>query len=179
MINFWNTGVIAAQLSRGEIGERDGLLYFVANSVLWTVNLYYGVMVGAKYDWLLFYELLVVLTITIFGLLKCFEANGGAEGNQFVLRATCLSFPLGIKVSLLSVASGWGIYYIFPRVVDPMSFRDPTRLYLLLMFLLAAGLTAFFYWRLWLHLAAVRQQAPNPQLNRTRADNGARRLAAR
>lgn len=171
MIHFWNTGAIVVRLSRGEIGEGEALHYLMANSVLWTVNLYYGVLVGAKYDWLLFYELMVVVAITIFGLLKCFEANGGSEGNQFVLRATCLSFPLGIKLSLLSVACGWGIYYIFPTVVDSMSFRDPTRVYHLLTFLLATGLAAFFYWRLWLHLSAIRQQAPNPQLNLTRAED--------
>jgi hypothetical protein len=174
MVHFWNTGAIAAKLGRGEIGERDAFLYFVANSVLWTVNLYYGVLVGARYGWLLFYELLVVLAITVFGLCKGFEANGGSDGSHFVLRATCLSLPLGIKVSLLSFASGWGIYYIFPTVVDPMSFRDPTRVYQLFAFLLAAGITGFFYWRLWLHLSFVRQYASNPQLSGRRGgDAGA------
>ena len=171
MITFWKTGALAEKLKRGEIGERDAFQYLLAGSVLWTVTLYYSVTVGARYGWLLFYELIVVLTITIFGLLKCFEANGGSGGIQFVLRATCLSFPIGIKVNVLSEVVGRATYYFFPVVVDATSFRDPTRVYNLFMFLLAAGWAIVFYWRLWVHLSAITHTTPNAPLNRTRADD--------
>ena len=42
-------------------------------------------------------ELVIVLLITVLGLLKAFEANGGSGGTNFVVRATCLSFSSRTK----------------------------------------------------------------------------------
>lgn len=175
-IHFWDTKKVASDLALDQITERDGFAYFVANSVLWTIAFYYGVLFGARLDWLFLYELIVVLAITVFGLFRCFEANGSSGGRQFVLRATCLSFPIGVKINLLSSILGWASYFYFPSIVDGVTFRDPTRVYYLITFFWAATFAALFYWRLWYHLSSITQRHLTRRSTQTR-HKAPRRLA--
>jgi hypothetical protein len=114
----------------------------------------------------------VVLIITVFGLSRCYHANGGALGQHFVLRATCLSFPIALKITFVSIALGWVNLFIFPKVVDSTTFRDPERVWDLVTFVWSPAFTALLFWRLWHHLSSIQgQKTPNPQLNRARADD--------
>jgi hypothetical protein len=160
--HIFNTKALATELSTGRVSERGAFQYFLANSLLWTLTLYYGLYIGANIDWRFLLELVIVLLITVYGLLKVFEVNGGANGHDFILRATCLSFPVGVKVNLLSICLGWINYYIFPIVVDPVSFRDPDRVLDIIFFLWAPAFTALFFWRLWVHFVSISMtNAPN------------------
>ena len=171
-IRFWNTKALAHDLAHEGVRERDAFLYYVMNSVMWTLMGYYGYYFGARIGWLFFYEILVVLVITVFGLARCYEANGGSSGQQFVLRATCLSFPIGLKINIASIFLGWAYYVAFPRIIDSMTFRDPGHVWDLIMFIWVPAFSALFFWRLWRYLASIqRLLAPNPPLNRTRADD--------
>jgi len=161
-IHFWNTRALADELARDQVQERDAFLYFLANSVMWTTVLYYSIYWGARGGWLFFYEFAVALVITVFGLLRCYEANGAARGSHFVLRATCLSFPIGLKVNSASILLGWALFYLLPQYVDATLFRDPGRVYDLISFTWVAAFTFLFYWRLWVHLAMTRRHAPSP-----------------
>lgn len=165
-IRLWNTKRLVDELVHDQVKERDAFAYFVANSVLWTLMSYYASLMGARLGWMFLYEVAVVLVITVFGLYLCYGANGGASGHQFVLRATCLSFPIGLKVNIASILLGWVDYFYFYRIVDPITFHDPTRIYILTTFLWAAAFAALFYWRLWHHLVLIqRQQVTNLPLN--------------
>lgn len=161
-IHFWNTKALADELARDQVQERDAFLYFLANSVMWTTVLYYSIYWGMRFGWLFFYEFAVALVITVFGLLRCYEANGAAHGSHFVLRATCLSFPIGLKVNSASILLGWALYYLLSQHVDATLFRDPGRVYDLISFTWVAAFTFLFYWRLWVHLAMARRHSPSP-----------------
>jgi len=165
-IRFWNTKALAQKLALEAVRERDTFSYYLLNSVMWTIMGYYGYYFGARIGWLFFYEILVVLAITVFGLARCYEANGGSSGQHFVLRATCLSFPIGLKINVASILLGWVYYFLFPRVVDATIFRDPGRVFDLIMFVWVPAFTALFFWRLWHHLSSIPHlTAPNPALN--------------
>jgi len=104
----------------------------------------------------------LVLLISVLGLLKAFEANGGPGGTNFVVRATCLSFPIGVKVNVLSIGLGWLNYFLFPIIVDPATFRDPDRVFDLVTFIWAPAFTALFFWRLLVHFVEIsKKSAPN------------------
>ena len=169
-IQFFNTNKLTAQLANNEVSEKATFSYFLANTILWTLILYYGPATGAKVTWLTLYDLVLVLIVSIIGLLKCFEANGGADGKSFLVRATCLSFPIGLKINILYLLLVWGTYYVFPKIIDGATFRDPARVYMLLMFLISAITAILFYRRLWVHISYIsRQNAPNQSLNLTGA----------
>jgi hypothetical protein len=171
-IHFWNTKALARKLAHDGISERDAYGYYLANSIMWTILNYYAIATGARIGWLFFYEILVVLVVTVFGLSRCYAANGGHTGQHFVLRATCLSFPISLKISTASILLIWVNYVVFPKVVDSTTFRDPGHVWDLVTFVWAPVFTALFFWRLWHHLSFLQNlSAPNPKLNRTRADD--------
>ena len=83
-----------------------------------------------------------------------------------MLRATCLSFPIGLKINVASILLGWVYYFLFPRVVDATTFRDPGRVFDLIMFVWVPAFSALFFWRLWHHLSSIPHlTTPNPTLN--------------
>jgi len=169
-IQFINSNNLAKQLANNEVSEKTTFSYFLANTVLWTIVLYWGPATGAKVTWLTLYDMVVVLTISVVGLLMCFQANGGPDGKNFLVRATCLSFPIGIKINILNQLLVWGTFYIYPKVIDGATFRDPTKVYLLLMFLITALITILYYRLLWVHISYIySKSAPNQSLNLTGA----------
>lgn len=161
-IHFFNTKALVSELATGKITERGAFQYFLANTLLWTLTLYYGIFIGANISWMFLLELVIVLLITVLGLIKAFNANGGADGTNFVIRATCLSFPVGIKINILSIALGWLNYFVSPIIVDPITFRDPEIVYDMVTFIWAPAFTALFFWRLWVHFVDItKKNAPN------------------
>ena len=167
-IHIINTKGLVNELAAGKVTEKEGFQYFLANTLLWTITLYYGIFIGANISWIFLLELIIVLLITIVGLAKAFEANGGANGTNFIFRATCLSFPVGVKISILSIALGWLNYFLFPIIVDPVTFRDPEKLFDMVTFIWAPAFTALFFWRLLVHFVEITKiNAPNksPQMD--------------
>ena len=155
-IHFLNTKALTTELALDQVSEKTMFQYFLANSLLWTISLYYALVFGAAINWMFLLETVVVLLITIHGLLKAFSINGGADGRDFVVRATCLSFPIGLKVNVVSLILGLvAAYIIYPSIIDPSSFRSPERVYELIMFLWAPAFTAIFFWRLSVHLKEI------------------------
>ena len=154
-IHFLNTKALARELATGKITEKVAFHYFLANTLLWTFALYYGNFLSATINWIFLVELVVVMLISVLGLLKAFEANGGPGGTNFVVRATCLSFPIGVKVNVLSIGLGWLNYFLFPINVDPATFRDPDRVFNLVTFIWAPAFTVLFFWRLLVHFIEI------------------------
>lgn len=171
-IRFWNTRQLVIELAEGRVSEYVAFQYFLANSVLWSLVLYYSALMNASANWLYLYEVVVVVVIIILGIQQCYKENGGSSGQEFVMRAICLSFPIGLKILLLEIVLGCGVNLYFLSVVDWATFRDPVRVFNLLLFAWGVGFTALFYWRLWFNFAAIQKYvASNPPLNRTRADD--------
>ena len=156
-IRFINTKALTTELARDQVGEKSMFQYFLANSLLGTILLYYAIIFGANINWMFLIEVVVVVLITVHGLLKAFDANGGSNGKNFLVRATCLAFPIGFKVNLASFMLELIVSYIFPFVIDPSSFRNPERVYDLVIFIWAPAFTAIFFWRLTVHLREIQK----------------------
>ncbi len=151
-IRAWNTRGVARDIAAGRISQADAFGHFVGLSLLWVVNGYLAIFVTPPIEWLLLYEFFVVAAITIVGLRACFLANGGNEGKDFLLRFICISFPVEVKLFLLSWVLIAAIYAHPEMLVDPAVFSDPERAWTLLTFLWVAAFTGAFYWRVWHHL---------------------------
>jgi len=161
-VHFLNTRALVSELSQDQLGEKDTMHYFLANSLLWTVVLYYEIFAGAHITWMFLSEIGVVLAITALGVLRAYEANGSEEGRCFLIRVICLSFPIGLKVNVISVLLSWAFYAVFPVLVDPVAFRNPDRVYDLITFVWAPLFTGIIYWRIWVHIMEIsRRSAPN------------------
>ena len=79
---------------------------------------------NASRTWLGLIEFLVVAVINICGVLYAYRKNGGNNGEQFVVRFTCLLLPVSINVYIVT----WGLFHllawVFKNSVYGMSFRS-------------------------------------------------------
>ena len=151
-IHIWNTKAVARDLVGGRVSEIDACGYLLALSLLFAADHYLAVFVVPPIDWMLLYEFIVVVTVTLVGLRACFLANGGRNGKDFILRFTCISLPINIKLALF----GWAFVFVnyrYPElVIDSMTFADPERAWMVLTMFWLAAFTSIFYWRVWHHL---------------------------
>ena len=147
-MNFWKIKPLSKQLGANQVSEVLGMQYFLASSLLILFSTYYSLWWGVTRDWLFYFELVVLSVITIFGCYKAFEANGGKEGDAFVLKAVCLSVPIGVRVNVISIIFGLGLYFSFGNIISYTSFGDPYRAYTMIGYSGFVGFSIYFWWLL-------------------------------
>lgn len=151
-VHLWNTGAVATDLARGRVSESDACGYLLALALLYVGEYYLGVFVVPPIEWFLLYEFVVVATLTIFGMYRCFLANGGNRGRDFILRFTCISLPISVKLSLVASALIYVFYHYPEAIVDAEVFADPEQAWRAITIVWLAAFTGIFYWRVWFHL---------------------------
>lgn len=72
--------------------------------------------------WMGFAEFASVLVVATWGLMYAFRSNGGKDGQDFIVRFTCLLLP----ASVVAHIAVWGTYYVlawlFQGAVPELSF---------------------------------------------------------
>lgn len=156
-VHFLNTSAVAYELLNRELGERSAFEYYLANTLLFAVGTYYGLFFNSFPSWLVAVELFLVLIVTIHGLLKVYRANGAKEGDEFLLRVTCLSFPILFKITAFSIALGWILYFALPDLLAHMPEERYWAVEDMITLIWAPGFTAFYMWRLWYFVDTIRE----------------------
>lgn len=152
-----DTRALDKELAEDEVSEPDTLKYVLANAFVWYFMGHYNIYMGAFVDWMLAFDFVIVCLIAVLGFLKCYEINGGDDGRHYLLRITCLTLPIGIKVIGAGLIVSWGLYFAAPYVFDPMTFRNPEKVADLVFFLLPIVFEGIFYWRLLHHMRLIRR----------------------
>ena len=145
---FWKITPLAKQLSKNQIPEDSGMHYLLASFLLVLFVTYYSLWWGVIRDWLFYLELVVLTIITVIGCLKAFEANGGKQGNSFVLRAICLSVPAGVRVNIFSLLFGLTLLFTEESIFSSINFADPQRAYTIISYTGFVGFNIYFWWLL-------------------------------
>ena len=166
-MHFLSTQNVVSDLVEDRISNKNAAEYYFANTIFLTFWSYYSLYFGLASRGLLFFaECGAVMLATILGITACYQANGGSSGRDFVLRATCLSFPIMVKVYTVSALLGWANFYLFYKVFDESSFRSSERILNVVMFLWAPVFAFIFFWCLSVHLRTVTHRSvPNLVLN--------------
>lgn len=154
-IHWWRTEALVQELGDGQVGERESLVYAMLSALLYFQAVYYAIWFGGTQSAMVIAEFLAVTLIAFAGLYECFKANGGAAGHEYLKRLYCLGVPVGIKVSLATVALGQAIAFGFAHVVRPQDLRDPAFAYQLLSFFFAGAFTVLYYWRVARHMRDI------------------------
>lgn len=147
-MHLWSITALARELEHGRVTEKQGMYYFLASSLLVLFGMYYSLWWGVVRDGLFYLQLVTVLLITIFGCIKAFEANAGNDGRDFVIRAICLSVPVGVRVTVFFVLFGVPLYLYAGDVFTPMAFADPVRAFNLVSYLGVVGFNIYYWWLL-------------------------------
>ncbi|MDT3737719.1 MAG: hypothetical protein ROZ00_15930 [Denitratisoma sp.] len=175
-IHFWNTDKLIKRLADDNVSEIETMRYAMIGAGLYSFAIYYALLAGTYRSWLLLYEFICVLLISVIGVAECFKANGGPLGRDFLKRFTVISIPVGIKLFLAGLFFGIVGYFGFSYVVTPQSFRNPAFVFELYSFAFAALFMFVYYWRIATHLSRLQlQQSSNTALQGTLRDEAAQR----
>jgi len=159
---FWSISGIVKLLAEDQISEELSLRYFLASSLLLLITQYISLWWGAVVNLLFYFELLVVIVIVIFGCYKAFEANGGSEGRAFILKAVCLSLPVGMRVATFSFGFGLLLYLFWETIFLGGAFAAPQRAAGLIGYAATVGFNIWYWWMLVNGFKKIRriEQAP-------------------
>ena len=155
--HWWNTEKLVAELAEGRVSEKQSAQYAMLGAVLYYQGIYTATWFGGYRSWLLIYEFFVVSTIALVGISECLKANGGNDGRDFLKRYALISVPVGLKLALAGIVVSRVIYYGFPYVVTPVTFRDPVFVYQLIWFISSAAIAATYFWRIKIRLTQLAQ----------------------
>ena len=147
-MHLWNIKALAEELGTNRVSEIGGMRYFLVSSLLILATTYYAMWWGTARDLLFYFEVLVLAVITVLGCFKAFEANGGNEGESFVLRAVCLSVPVGFRVCIFSTLFGLGLIHSYGSLISYTAFADPQRAFHLIRYAGFVGFNIYFWWLL-------------------------------
>jgi hypothetical protein len=110
-LHFFSTTRLARKLSRDEVDSEQQAYYLLANSVILSIFFYSGLIPSSFPLWSLplLLEALATIGIWIIGIAKTYEAAGGRNSRQFLVRFTCLSLPVSVTTLLLVWFTYWAV----------------------------------------------------------------------
>lgn len=165
-IHLWNTQSTAVALARGEITPGEKFRYLVASNLTWLSAGYSGpFIITPPSGWLYWYECILVLVVTVFGLIRCRDKYEGAQEDRLLEAIVVLSVPLGIKFLLFTwlahLGFAWGLPWLLSGIhltpespVVQINFLIKA-IYAFYPFLIAAVGAMIYYFRLATHLQSV------------------------
>lgn len=165
-LHIWNTSRLAVALAERKLSSEQRFAYLVASNVIWVCAGYFGsLFVSPSSGWLFWYEGLLVVVVTVFGLIRCRAKYQGVADDRLLEAYVVLSVPLSVKVVgftwLAHLGVGWGLQALVsnlhPTSESPLALIEflLKAAYTFYPFLIAAFTTIFYYMRLATHLETV------------------------
>lgn len=142
---IWNTGKLVAELKKNSLTEENFKNYYLATSILYLIGFYAATLSPPNSLSALTLEAIGSIGITIFGLNLAFNANKGNDGVCFLSRIASISFPLLIKLLIISIFLG-----ILLVVLEELSVTQTTSEWVYSCSTLLLQL--WFFWRLIIHI---------------------------
>jgi hypothetical protein len=141
----------------GGINASDQARYWLAATLLGMAYSYQSGVIGFRFDWALFIDLFVSISIICIGISECYQANGKEQGRDFILRLAVLGVPLGIWLWLATFVFYAVNWYGFEFFMRTGLFANPQRAWHFLTFFLWNGSLAFFWWRMHHHVKVLNR----------------------
>jgi hypothetical protein len=161
---IWNTNRLAVAIAEKRIPSEEKFRYLLSSYCLFAVTGYVGsIFISPPGGWIFWYEALLVLVVTYFGLLRCRESYKGATDDRLLEICVILGFPLGIKLIAFTwiahVSVGLGFRWLLSHITltSESPFFPFVEFFLKAIsqfysFLIAAIGAALYYWRLSIHI---------------------------
>ena len=143
---IWNTGALITELASETVRESEKMKYLLVGSVIYLTTGYFTVLPSSEWNTIYFTEFVIALGITLFGVIRSYQNNGGSDGKYFLERFTCLSVPISIKCLIIF----WPPFFVFYRFTDPKDLGIPQSSAIhvleLVVFVTALGFSALYYY---------------------------------
>lgn len=163
---LWNTNALALAIAKREVSPREKFRYLLFSYCMYAASGYIGwLFITPPSGWLFWYEGLLVLIVTYFGLLRCRDRYEGALDDRLLENCVMLGVPLGLKLILFTwlahASIGWGIQWLVSNLAltdeSPIEIVDflLSAAYKFYAFLIMAIGTGVYYLRLSVHLETI------------------------
>ena len=176
---LWNTPALATAIAKDQIAPDRKFQYLLVSNCMYVASGYVAwLFVSPPAGWLFWYEGLLVLVVTYFGLLRCRERSEGVSEDRLLENFVMLGVPLGLKLIaftwLAHAFVSWSLRWIVGHLTLTSESSAFSAVAFLLnatqhfyAFLIAAIGVGIFYMRMATHLEtiATNNPAPNPPLN--------------
>jgi len=108
--------LLAGKLARGEVSNTE-VAYFMIGNLLLGSALYYSGVVWGNPPWtaLSLWECALVVVVTVYGMIRCFDAAGGEANARFAADFNCLSFPIWLWTSVIVWSAFWIVTWLLRR----------------------------------------------------------------
>jgi hypothetical protein len=188
-IIFWNTNALAKAIAERRVSPNEKFLYLLLGNCMYAAAGYAAwLFVTPPSGWLFWYEGLLVMIVTYFGVLRCRERYEGASDDRLLENCVMLGLPIGLKLLLFTwiahATVGWGMQWIVTNLT--LTEGSPIRLVNFLLgaihkfyaFLITAVGTGLYYLRMSAHLETIATSAetfnPTPTSETMMRDTTAR-----
>jgi hypothetical protein len=143
---------VTERLASGQMTEKEKMQYLLISQVLYTLFIYHALVTVIVVDTFFALEFVLVTLIAIYGVYKCYEANGGSAGKGLLEKFLCLSVPLAIKIGALVFSIFYIYQFIGGHLYNNPSLSDPQLIHKLVSFAIAIFAQLLFFWRMWVNL---------------------------
>ncbi len=145
---------LARRLAAGEVSNRE-VAYLMLSNMVFASIIFYGAFTWANAPWtaLSLLEFITVVTVTVVGFTRAYDAAGGDKNNSFATLFNCLSFGIWFWATLIVWVVYWAAVLAF-RYGALAAYRFEN----LALARNLAEIGASYEW-LWTFVAAVAWQA--------------------
>lgn len=138
MLVLWDTPELVKRLAAERVSAVEAAQYLLALNTLGGFSLYVAAVHYAAPNLRLLYEFALYLLVACYGIWLVYDGNGGRFGDRLIERFVCLSFPLSLKVIVITHglvgAYVYGLPFVAPRSIllaPPISDWLPQMVFLL------------------------------------------------
>lgn len=151
---FWNTVALARELKSRSLSQSERMKYYLVSSTMYALFSEMNGYNNTSPSLISIIQSTVVVVAIVVGIIFCYRINSKGDGQEFIDRFVCLSWPILIRfvvcTSLIYVT-----YYSFGIIIGGDRFEkfNESKTYINLVFSLL--FEAAFYWRVAYHLKWV------------------------
>lgn len=146
---IWKTAALATDIKNNSIGTNEWKKYYLAVSIFMTLAMYLTALTPRENMVAVLVEAIAAVGILIFGVSITYQSNKGDSGSDYIQRMTALTFPISIKIFLLSLLAG----VLIGVLSEVASLSDTVLEWLMVVFVTV--IQVIFFWCINVHIKHI------------------------
>jgi hypothetical protein len=150
---IWKTQQLVNDLRAGPLDEGELKNYYLVYAIIISVVSHTGTNVPLDESmFVLVFNVIGSIMITIIGINAAFKANGGSAGSRFIEKAVSISLPLTIKLTV-----GFVLFFVLFFFLLSENFELNESQIEWIFIVGSLVIEAVFMWRLTVHVRATNE----------------------
>lgn len=95
---FWKVDNLVEDFKTGKVTQLEEFKYMLLFTVIGTIAFDSLLCTGSAYNYYDYINLVLTLTISIWGVYYCYKINKEGDNKGFIVRLTCIGLPVVIRI---------------------------------------------------------------------------------